>query len=256
MSISCTDLQKVPIPPYPFSILLTSTSTPSIPSGPACSSRCLPLPFYLAWPGFIRLPFKLHILFIINLIFGVLSFSPFATEVLTVYLITQSAQATRCSWVDLTYWSSRGSPCRANPDSDFNTASKSRSVHVNSYQQEAVMDCVDLLLTHDDLFHNCISALADIEYHHKKTGHKDSYTAADKGHEDACEVVGRSFTAHYDAQFSTRSAQQHSITTSQRAKKLSSPGSTTFQRNQGSLNSSTATTLARAFRVKPNSTKP
>jgi len=44
------------------------------------------------------------------------------------------------------------------------------------------MDYVDLLLTHDDLFHNCISALADVEHHHKKTGHKDSYTAADEGH--------------------------------------------------------------------------
>ena len=32
-----------------------------------------------------------------------------------------------------------------------------------------------------------------------------------KGTEDACEVVGRSFTALYDAQFSTRSAQQYSI---------------------------------------------
>lgn len=42
----------------PISILLTSTSTSSIPSGPAYSSRCLPLPLYLDCPDSIRQPFK------------------------------------------------------------------------------------------------------------------------------------------------------------------------------------------------------
>lgn len=42
------------------------------------------------------------------------------------------------------------------------------------------MDFVDLLLTHDDLFHNGISALAAIECHRKEARNEDSYTTADQ----------------------------------------------------------------------------
>jgi len=42
------------------------------------------------------------------------------------------------------------------------------------------MKLPDLLLTNENVFHNCISALSDLEYHHKEARDEDSFTTANK----------------------------------------------------------------------------
>lgn len=118
----------------------------------------------------------------------------------------------------------------------------------DSNEKEQVMGFVDLLLTHDGLFHNCISALADIEHHHKEARIADSYTAVDKNTKKHVRLLDAI------SLLLTRCAQQHPTTSSRRANTLPTFGPRPTQRNQVSLKRSTSTTSARAFRANPNST--
>jgi len=70
------------------------------------------------------------------------------------------------------------------------------------------MDFVDLLLTHDDLFHNGISALAAIECHRKEARNEDSYTAADQHTKKHVRLLDALHCSLYST-VPARSAQQH-----------------------------------------------